>query len=309
MSIGELEDLISIGELSKLTGITTHTLRMWEKRYGTPKADRLPSGHRRYPKKDVPRLRAIAKALDSGYRASKVVTGTLEQLHSLMGLQSFIEPGSRLSDPEESDLLVKESVVESWIKHVHEYDDDLLINSFHLKWGEVGGLNFILDYASPLLERIGSGWEEKELAISHEHFSTECLVGFLNEKWRQMNVRKNGPIVLITTLPGDPYNLGILMCAIVTSITRFKIVYLGTDSPLDEIIRIAKNDSPRIIALSISHSMSTEFTEDCIFKIRGDVNEKSLLITGGKGSPCNVPGVTHLPDFKNYYDFLQNTND
>jgi len=309
MSIGELEDLISIGELSKVTGITTHTLRMWEKRYGTPKAHRLPSGHRRYPKKDVPRLRAIAKALDSGYRASKVVTGTLEQLHSLMGLQPFIEPGSRLSDPEASDLLVKESVIESWIKHVHEYDDDLLINSFHLKWGEVGGLNFILDYASPFLERIGNGWEEKELTISHEHFSTECLVGFLNEKWRQMNVRKNGPIVLITTLPGDPYNLGILMCAIVTSITRFKIVYLGITSPIDEIIRIAKNDNPRIIALSISHSMSTEFTEDCLFKIRGDVNEKSLLITGGKGSPCNVPGVTHLPDFKNYYDFLQNTND
>ena len=309
MNVDELEDLISIGELSRMTGITTHTLRMWEKRYGTPKAHRLPSGHRRYPKKDVPRLRAIAKALDSGYRASKVVTGTLEQLHSLMGLQPFIEPTSSLNSPEETGLLLKESVVESWVKHVHEYDDDLLINSFHLKWGEVGGLNFILDYASPFLERIGNGWEEKELTISHEHFSTECLVGFLNEKWRQMNVRKNGPIVLITTLPGDPYNLGILMCAIVTSITRFKIVYLGITSPIDEIIRIAKNDNPRIIALSISHSMSTEFTEDCLFKIRGDVNEKSLLITGGKGSPCNVPGVTHLPDFKNYYDFLQNTND
>ena len=308
MSIGELEDLISIGELSKLTGITTHTLRMWEKRYGTPKADRLPSGHRRYPKKDVPRLRAIAKALDSGYRASKVVTGTLEQLHSLMGLQSFIEPGSRLSDPEESDLLVKESVVESWIKHVHEYDDDLLINSFHLKWGEVGGLNFILDYASSFLERIGIGWEEKELTISHEHFSTECLVGFLSEKWRQMNARKDGPIVLITALPGDPYNLGILMCAIVASITRFKIVYLGIDSPIDEIIRIAKNDSPRVIALSISHSMSSEFTEDYLFKIRGSVSEKSLIITGGKGSPCNIPGVSHLPDFKKYYEFLQDIN-
>jgi len=309
MNVDELEDLISIGELSRMTGITTHTLRMWEKRYGTPKAHRLPSGHRRYPKKDVPRLRAIAKALDSGYRASKVVTGTLEQLHSLMGLQPFIEPTSSLNSPEETGLLLKESVVESWVKHVHEYDDDLLINSFHLKWGEVGGLNFILDYASPFLERIGNGWEEKELTISHEHFSTECLVGFLNEKWRQMNARKNGPIVLITALPGDPYNIGILMCAIVTSITRFKIIYLGVDSPVDEIIRVAKNDSPRVIALSISHSMSTEFTEDCLFKIRGDVNEKSLLITGGKGSPCNIPGVTHLPDFKKYYEFLQNINE
>ena len=309
MNVDELEDLISIGELSRLTGITTHTLRMWEKRYGTPKAHRLPSGHRRYPRKDVPRLRAIVKALDSGYRASKVVTGTLEQLHSLMGLQSFIESTSSIDSPGESGLLLKESVVESWVKHVHEYDDDLLINSFHSKWGEVGGLNFILDYATPFLERIGIGWEEKELTISHEHFSTECLIGFLSEKWRQMNARKDGPIVLITALPGDPYNLGILMCAIVTSITRFKIVYLGIDSPIDEIIRIAKNASPRVIALSISHSMSSEFTEDYLFKIRGSVSAKSLIITGGKGSPCNIPGVSHLPDFQKYYEFLQDIND
>ena len=123
-----------------------------------------------------------------------------------------------------------------------------------------------------------------------------------------MNTRKDGPIVLITALQGDPYNLGILMCAIVTSITRFKIVYLGIDSPIDEIIRIAKNDSPRVITFSISHSMSSEFTEDCLFRIRGSVSEKSLIITGGKGSPYNIPGVSHLPDFKKYYEFLQDIN-
>ena len=80
----KMKNFISIGELARLTGITTHTLRVWEKRYGTPLSQRLPSGHRRYPKEDVPRLKAIAKALESGYRASKVVSGTLEELHSLI---------------------------------------------------------------------------------------------------------------------------------------------------------------------------------------------------------------------------------
>ena len=112
MNLNELEDFVSIGELSRVTGITTHTLRMWEKRYGTPKAKRLPSGHRRYPKKDIPRLRAIAKALDSGYRASKVVTGTLEQLHSLMGLQPLVESTSSFDYTAESRSILKESVVE-----------------------------------------------------------------------------------------------------------------------------------------------------------------------------------------------------
>ncbi len=305
----KLEGLISIGELSKLTGITTHTLRMWEKRYGAPKAQRLPSGHRRYPKRDVPRLRAIAKALDSGYRASKVVTGTLEQLQSLMGLQPFIDSTSGLSSSREVESLAKESNIESWVRYVHDYDDDQLINSFHSAWGSAGPLSFILEYAVPFLEKIGCAWEQKELSVSHEHFASECLVGFISEKWRQMNIRKNGPSVLITTLPGDPYNLGILMCAVVTANTKSKVIYLGTDTPIDEIIRIANNYRPNVIALSVSHSMSREFSEDCFFRIRGDVNNKSMIITGGKGSPCNIPGVDHISNFNEYYDFLININD
>ena len=308
MNLNELEDFVSIGELSRVTGITTHTLRMWEKRYGTPKAKRLPSGHRRYPKKDIPRLRAIAKALDSGYRASKVVTGTLEQLHSLMGLQPLVESTSSFDYTAESRSILKESVVESWIKQVCDYDDDLLINSFHEKWGEVGALSFVIDYASPFLESIGNAWEGKELSISQEHFATECLVGFFTEKWRQMNVRKSGPIVLITTIPGDPYNLGILMCAIITSITKLKIVYLGVDTPVNEIIRVAKKESPKLITFSISHSVSTEFSEDCLLKIREDINKKTLVVTGGKGSPCNIPGVSYLPNFKKYYEFINSFN-
>ena len=59
------KDYLTIGDLSRLTGLSTHNLRVWEKRHGAPKAARLQSGHRRYPKSEVPRLRAIAKALIS----------------------------------------------------------------------------------------------------------------------------------------------------------------------------------------------------------------------------------------------------
>ena len=55
---GKLDNYISIGEMAHLTGISTHTLRVWEKRYGAPKTKRLPSGHRRYPKDDIPRIKA-----------------------------------------------------------------------------------------------------------------------------------------------------------------------------------------------------------------------------------------------------------
>ncbi len=298
------EDFVLIGELARLTGISSHSLRIWEKRYGSPSAHRLPSGHRRYSKEDVPRLRIIAKALDSGYRASRVVTESLEHLHSLMGIKQIVESTSNLKDSEDLELLLKEELIDIWVKYVRECDDDKLLNGFHEEWGRRGGLSFITNYAIPFLARIGSEWEDSNIKISNEHFATECLVGFISEKWRQTNIRKKGVKVLVTTLPGEPYNLGALMCAVVTSITDSKVIYLGIDTPVEEIVNISKTYKPKIIALSISHAMKTSFSEDCLFKLRNDIDKETLIITGGTGSPCNIPGVSNILNFKEYYNFL-----
>ena len=53
---------LSIGALSRATGIPVETLRTWESRYGYPVPERRPSGHRVYPLESVPRLRRIAEA-------------------------------------------------------------------------------------------------------------------------------------------------------------------------------------------------------------------------------------------------------
>ena len=53
---------VSIGALSRATGIPVETLRTWESRYGFPVPERRPSGHRLYPLAIVPRLRRIAEA-------------------------------------------------------------------------------------------------------------------------------------------------------------------------------------------------------------------------------------------------------
>ena len=169
-------DTITIGELSRLTGITTHTIRIWEKRYGAPEAIRLPSGHRRYRKDEVTRLRAIAKALDSGYRASKVVTGTLEELHQLLGL----------SNPEETVTpnLAPDRIIFDWMNHVKDFDNETLVNDFHKTWNDVGPKDFVSDYASKFIQNIETGWQLKEISVAQEHFASEHISSFLTGKWR-----------------------------------------------------------------------------------------------------------------------------
>ena len=54
----------SIGAVSRLTGISTHTLRIWERRYSAIVADRTDSGRRIYTKADIEKL-ALLKSLSA----------------------------------------------------------------------------------------------------------------------------------------------------------------------------------------------------------------------------------------------------
>ena len=307
-SINKLQDYIAIGELSEMTGIGVHTLRVWEKRYGAPHSQRLPSGHRRYPKEEVPRLKAIASALESGYRASKVVTATMEELQGLMGLAPFTQPKPDSDSKKQDKLSSDKTVIEGWAQLIHAGKDDELLSGFHEQFGRHGALDFICDFAVPLLERIGNGWETGELSITHEHFASECLVSFFSEKWRQMNVRKTGPMVLITTLPGEGYSLGILMCAVITSTTNSKIMYLGVDNPIDEIVDASEKYNPELIAMSISHKFDNVTSEKLLIQLRKKIDADIPIITGGKGSPCNIEGVSYISSFEKYYNFLVKIN-
>ena len=56
----------SIAAVSKLTGVSCHALRVWERRYGYPRPERSASNQRRYGAEQVHALRRIAELARSG---------------------------------------------------------------------------------------------------------------------------------------------------------------------------------------------------------------------------------------------------
>ena len=59
-------ETLTIGQLAERTGLQPATLRMWEQRHDFPRAERLPSGHRRYPESEVERVIDVVRARDGG---------------------------------------------------------------------------------------------------------------------------------------------------------------------------------------------------------------------------------------------------
>jgi len=294
-------DLLTIGELSKRTGITTHTLRIWEKRHGAPQAIRLPSGHRRYPQAEVERLKTVAQALKLGFRAGKVVGGTPEELNRLLGLETSDSSGVPSSIANDDSILLNQ-----WIQWITEYDEEDFEMEMHRQWGQRGSLGFVTQLAAPLVTRIGKEWQEGNLSVAHEHFATEILNNFLASRWRRQNDRKDGPTVVLTTLPGESHILGLQMCAAVISVTDWKIVSLGLDVPEEEIATTVERCESPLLCVSVSEWYGASQAKPILWRLRKQLRKHTDIFVGGGGAPKSLNGIEVIYDFNEFYQQLTN---
>lgn len=91
--------LLSIGELSRRTGVPTATLRSWEARHGFPEALRLEGGHRRYDEQQVALVTEVTRLRRSGLSVpaaiARVTSGTVQPASSFFATLRSADPGLR----------------------------------------------------------------------------------------------------------------------------------------------------------------------------------------------------------------------
>ncbi len=67
------QPLFNIGVVTRVTGVATDTLRVWEQRYGFPQSARTPGGHRLYLESDIERIRWVKDQIDRGMKTGQAV--------------------------------------------------------------------------------------------------------------------------------------------------------------------------------------------------------------------------------------------
>src|SRR5436190_2709687 len=91
-----MSEQLTIREVAARSGIPAGTLRMWEERYGFPKPQRLPSGHRRFTSDQIEQVRAVVAARDAGLSLpaaiERVAGAPQERRESLYGLLRLRRP-------------------------------------------------------------------------------------------------------------------------------------------------------------------------------------------------------------------------
>jgi len=280
--------MLGIGALSRASGVPVETLRTWERRYGFPSPERKPSGHRLYAVSCVPRLRRISEALARGVRAAQAVGATDEGLTSLLRAygQGGASPAPAAVSADLPDLLAA----------VRRYDALGLGRALLGAWGRLGPLEFVRGCVAPLVIAVGAGWASGELEIRHEHFFSERLGDLLRVLRLPFEERASGPLVLLTTLPGESHVLGLHMAALLMAAAGCRVLLLGAQTPSDQLVALAEDTAARAVGLSVSSATASAATTRRIGRLRRALPARTGLLVGGEGAPARERNVVRMTD-------------
>lgn len=220
------DSFMPIRAVANLTGINPVTLRAWERRYNLITPRRTPKGHRLYTKDDVTLIKQVLELLDQGISISQV-TSLLEQPPVQKDGSTRIETCNVWSDYQQKMLGAVEKFDELALDRI--YNDALSLYPV-----DVVNQRLI----SPLLILIGEHWKEREAGIAEEHFFSVYLRNKLGARIHHMNLRSNGPLLLLACLPGEYHEIGLLLFALATINFGYRVLVMGSNTPLEQLPKV-----------------------------------------------------------------------
>lgn len=276
-----------IGYVSSYTGLSTHVLRAWERRYHAVKPDRSVGGRRLYTQKDIDRLSLLKRVVDNGHAISNVARLSATKLNELADRCKQTETsGQGIANlPFTQAASTPNELVSVCLRAVIRLDASLL----HQKLQE-GALAFgrqrLLDLViKPLMEQVGKKWSEGSLRIVHGQFAAAVVHAQIgNMLFEYHDNASNKPCVLIATPVGQFCYLGAMAVAVTAQDQGWDPIFLGANLPAREVAAASADLSPQMLALSITCRVNDLFIESEIEKVSKLIHGRFPLVVGGRSS-------------------------
>ena len=296
----------TIATVERETGLSKDLLRMWERRYGFPAPERDANGDRIYPADQVDRLRRIKRLIDQGHRPGKLIATPPEALAALTATSASAggsvrgsvrkrRKGEKVGEVEKGETLAPFAAqFEIFLEELRSHDATAFQQRLQHTLARQGLASFVRDTVAPLIGNVGRAWESGRIAVFEEHLFTELTKRALRQAVAGIAAGSTPPRVLLTTVPGEPHELGLLMVEALFALEGAQCVPLGVQMPLTEIANAATAHRADIVALSFSVAFPYRRIPALLDQLRTMLPESTSLWAGGSGvSHAEAPeGIT-----------------
>ncbi len=239
----------SIRVASARSGLSSHVIRIWEKRYGAVKPERTGTNRRLYSDGEIERLILLRLATASGHSIGNIATLPVAKLRSLVGEAEPKAPQARTSSP-------AQSFHDACLHAVETLD----------------------------ARRLGELWLAGVITAAHEHFLTAALKVFLGNLAAQFAVSPLAPAIVIATPAGQLHELGAVMINAAAAQLGWRTAYLGVSLPAAEIAGAAVQSKAVAVALSIVYPEDDPNLARELISLRRFLPAEIRLLSGGRGA-------------------------
>lgn len=281
---------LSIAAVERDTGLSKDTLRVWERRYGFPVPERDAIGERAYPLDQVEKLRIVKRLMDGGHRPGRVVPMPVEALQQLS--ENTVDAPSKTTGLAVPDL-------RAYVDLLRSHDVDALRRQLQHLLTRLGLQRFVCEVVTPFNTMVGDAWMRGQLEIYEEHAYSETIQIVLRLALAVVPAAAplDRPRVLLTTFPGEPHGLGLLMAEAMFALDGAKCTSLGVQTPLWDMVLAAAAYKSDIVALGFTGCMNPNQVVDGLTELRAKLPAEVEIWVGGSAPVLHrrpVPGVMAL---------------
>lgn len=283
---------LPIAAVERDTGLSKDTLRVWERRYGFPTPVRDPFGERVYSLDQVDKLRQVKRLLDAGHRPGRVLMLPLDELQRLSD--------ATVGQPERpGDTVLGGGDLRAHLDLIRQHDVPALRRQFERQLSRFGVVRFVTEVVAPLNAAVGDAWLRGRLEIHEEHVYTETVQVVLRQAITAVPEPPADarPRVLLSTFPGEPHSLGLLMAEAVLVLEGCACVSLGVQTPVWDIVLAAAAHRSDIVALGFTGCMNPNQVVDGLQELRLKL-PPAVQVWAGGGAPVlhrrRIEGVLPL---------------
>ena len=261
--------VLRIGELSRRLGISDHVLRAWERRYGLLQPVRSAGGFRLYSEADEARVRRMQAFIAEGLSPAEAARAALAD--------------GRVDRPA---AVVAPDAHGGWADAIGALDRalsgldepaaqavlDRLFTTFTVE-------TVLRDVILPYLHGLGERWQRGDVTVSQEHYASNVLRGRMAALARGWGYGQ-GPLAILACPPGELHDLPMLAFGIALNRNGWRIGYLGADTPIDELVRMAETTRSDLVVLGATTPDRFEGTARPLARLA----RKTRLAVGGQGA-------------------------
>ena len=243
MELPQDRALLRIGELSRRVGVSDHVLRAWQSRYGLLQPVRSAGGFRLYSGSDELRIRRMQAHLTRGLSAAEAARAVLGEDNG-----AAADPG-RAAGPHRAPSAAAGELSSDLRQALDAFDEPAAHAVLDRLVSDLSLTTVLRDVVVPYLAELGQRWQRGTASVAQEHFASNVIRGRLAGLARGWG-SGHGPRAVLACAPGELHDMALMVFGIVLNRNGWRIDYLGTNTPVEELGRAADATHPDLIVLA-----------------------------------------------------------